>query len=155
MRSNTRREFIKGVALAGIGLNANPTLGSSNEVKPADKSIPVINQVDICVVGGSCTGVFAALRAARSGARVAIIEKQNSFGGVATNGLVNIWHSLYDTEKKKQIIAGLTMEVIDRLSKRDAVIYSREDKKGHFTLNTQELKIELDEMVMETGIIPY
>ena len=40
------------------------------------------------------------------GAKVAIIEKMNSFGGVATLGLVNVWHSLYNTEFNKQIIAG-------------------------------------------------
>jgi hypothetical protein len=115
----------------------------------------VIHEADICVVGGSCTGVFAAVRAARLGARVVLVEKQNAFGGVATNGLVNIWHSLYNTEKTKQIIAGLTLETIERLSKRNAVLYSDEAKKSHFTLNTQELKIELDELVLEAGIKPY
>lgn len=78
--------------------------------------------MDICVLGGSCTGVFAAVRAARLGARVAIVEKQNAFGGVATNAFVNIWHSLKDAEFKREIIAGLTAEVIDRLSARDAVL---------------------------------
>ena len=42
---------------------------------------------DLVVVGGSCTGVFAAVRAARLGLRVAILEKNNCFGGVATAGL--------------------------------------------------------------------
>ena len=57
------------------------------------REIPIIEDVDVCVVGGSCTGVFAAVRAARLGAKVVIVEKQNSFGVVATNGLVNTWHS--------------------------------------------------------------
>ena len=83
------------------------------------------------------------------------MKKQNSFGGVAISGLVNIWHSLYDTEKQQQIIAGLTLKVIDRLAKRDSVNYSQEDKKSYFTLNTQELKIELDELILEEAIIPY
>jgi ribulose 1,5-bisphosphate synthetase/thiazole synthase len=64
----------------------------------------VAHECDICVVGGSCTGVFAAVRASRLGAKVAIIEKQNSFGGVATQGLINIWHSFNDTEFKKEIM---------------------------------------------------
>jgi hypothetical protein len=123
--------------------------------RTSKNSLPVLNDLDICVLGGSCTGVFAAVRASRLGARVAIVEKQNAFGGVATNGLVNIWHSLYNTEKNRQIIAGLTHEVIDRLNKREAVVYAQKDKKSHFTINTQELKIELDELVMESGITPY
>ncbi len=41
------------------------------------------------------------------------------------------------------------------MAKRDAAICSSEDRKGYFTLNTQELKIELDELVLESGITPY
>ena len=39
------------------------------------KKIPVVEEADICVLGGSCTGVFAAVRAARLGAKVVITEK--------------------------------------------------------------------------------
>ena len=66
------------------------------------RQTPVIWQGDLCVVGGSATGVFAAVRAARLGLRVMLAEKQNCFGGVATNGLVNVWHTYKDTEKKMQ-----------------------------------------------------
>ena len=63
-----------------------------------ERKIKICDEADVCVVGGSCTGVFAAVRAARLGAKVALIEKQNCLGGTATNGLINIWHSLYDTD---------------------------------------------------------
>jgi flavin-dependent dehydrogenase len=69
------------------------------------REVPIVHECDICVIGGSCTGVFAAIRAARLGARVAIVEKQNCFGGVATISMVNAWHSLLDTEFERQIIA--------------------------------------------------
>ena len=123
-------------------------------IKEPERDIPVIHETDICVIGGSCTGVFAAVRAARMGARVAIIEKQNCFGGVATAGNVNIWHSLYDTQKGKMIIGGLTKEVIERLKKRGAVKESDNDAIAHI-LNSEELKIELDELVVEHRITPF
>ena len=66
--------------------------------------------------------MFAAVRAARLGANVVIIEKQNAFGGVATSGLMNIWHSLQNMEFTKQIIAGLTLEMSERLQRIGAVI---------------------------------
>lgn len=119
----------------------------------------VIDDVDICVVGGSCTGVFAAVRAARLGAKVAIVEKQNCFGGVATAGFVNIWHSLYDNEKKKQIIAGLSQEVIERLKRRNAVIDLEKslsvNQYNAYYFNSEELKIELDQMILSEKIVPY
>jgi len=132
-------------------------------LKNTTKDLPVINEVDICVLGGSCTGVFAAIRAARLGASVAIVEKQGAFGGVATLAKVNTWHSLRNTDFSRQIIAGLTEETLGRLAKRDAIIDSgrkEEDKKIYRsqeikTFNAEELKIELDEMVLESGIVPY
>jgi hypothetical protein len=155
MKSDSRRKFISGMALGTLGLTTNSFFKKTGEDEIKNKKLQVINEVDICVLGGSCTGVFAAVRASRLGAKVAIVEKQNAFGGVATSGLVNIWHSLFNTEANKQIIAGLTAEVIGRLEKRDGAVNSRQNKTGAYTLNTQELKIELDELILEHKITPY
>ncbi len=115
---------------------------------PSQK-VPVIEKADICVVGGSCTGVFAAVRAARLGAKVVIVEKQNRFGGVATSGLVHMWHSIYDTEFKEQIIGGLTVEIMERLAKRNAISKFTNTRAYGIRLNSEELTIELDELVKE------
>ncbi len=123
-------------------------------IREPEREIPVVDEVDLAVVGGSCTGVFAAVRAARLGLSVAIVEKHNCFGGVATAGNVNIWHSLHDTIGERRIIGGLTQELLDRLSARDAVLTSSNPSSA-FRLNTEELKIELDELVVEHGIVPY
>ncbi len=117
--------------------------------------LPIIHDADLCVLGGSCTGVFAAVRAARLGLRVVIVEGHNCFGGVATNALVNIWHTLHNTEGNQQIIAGLTEEMIERLKRRNAVQVKDQYNPMHFVLNTEQLKIELDELVIEEGIKPY
>ena len=60
------------------------------------RQIPVWDEVDVCVVGGSCTGAFAAIRAARMGLKVVLVENQGRLGGTATAGLVYIWHTLLD-----------------------------------------------------------
>jgi hypothetical protein len=125
-----------------------------NTIREPSREIPVVDEVDLVVVGGSCTGVFAAVRAARLGLSVAIVEKHNCFGGVATAGNVNVWHSLHDTTGKRQIIGGLTQEVLDRLSARDAALTSS-DPSSAFRINTEELKIELDELVVGHGVAPY
>lgn len=154
----SRRSFIGNLLGGGIGLGAFSSLSftrKSDASREAGHSLPVIREVDICVLGGSCTGVFAAIIAAREGASVAIVEKQNAFGGVATNSMVNIWHSLYDSEFNQPIIAGLTLESMNRLSMRNAVVFTPRNPSRAYTFNSQELKIELDEMVLESGIVPY
>ena len=112
------------------------------------RQTPVIAEADLCVLGGSCTGVFAAVRAARRGARVVLVEKQNCFGGTATCGMVNIWHTLHDIDFTEQIIRGLTEEVIDRLRQRDAILEKSGDEQMAYKLNTAELKMELDRLVL-------
>lgn len=134
-------------------------------VLEAAKKIPMINDVDIVVLGGGCTGVFAAVRAARLGAKVALVERSNCFGGVATNGFVCVWHTLTDTTYRKQIIGGLTEEIIDRLKRIPNGIRIKMPEGNNIPfrdpiyaihhLNTEELKIELDQLVLETGITPY
>jgi hypothetical protein len=118
------------------------------------RRLPILAEADVCVIGGSCTGVFAAVRAARLGASVVLVERSNCFGGVATNGLVLVWHSLLDTEYRRPIIAGLTHEVIDRLGTRGAAEMQPGSADVGCRLNTEELKIELDLLVKEHRILP-
>lgn len=118
------------------------------------REIPVIHDVDVCVIGGSCTGVFAAVRAARLGAKVVIVEKQNCFGGMATAAMVNIWHSIYDTEYRKQIIGGLSVEIIETLLRRNAAELTVNNPSRYCHFNSEELKIELDTLISNHHVIP-
>ncbi len=147
----TRRNFLTSASTLALAAGCSSTLSADSR---DDKSLPVIRNADLCILGGSCTGVFAAVRAARLGAKVVLVEKQNAFGGVATNSFVNIWHSVYDTERKLQIIGGLTAEVMERLKKRGAAVIKENSPSSYFTFNSQELKIELDELILENGIDP-
>ncbi|MCH8540698.1 MAG: FAD-dependent oxidoreductase [Opitutales bacterium] len=124
-------------------------------IQEPSRDLPIICEVDVCVLGGSCTGVFAAVRAARRGLRVAIVEKSNRFGGVATNGLVCIWHNDLDDQYEKQIIAGLSLETVDRLKKRDAVLVRDKNPNARYVLNTEELTIELDGLIREHKVEPW
>jgi len=164
----TRRKFLKTIGLGGAALLHRGRTGlagqisgraaddeSTHSVREEARDIPVAHECDICVVGGSCTGVFAAIRAARLGAKVAIVERQNCFGGTATNSLVNVWHSLMDTEFKRQIIAGLTQELMQRMKKRGAVKETGRSRSAGFAFNSSEMKIELDEMIREAKVKPF
>lgn len=53
-----------------------------------EREIPQFHTCDVCVVGGGPAGFCAAIAAARSGARVAVVERYGSMGGLFTNGLV-------------------------------------------------------------------
>lgn len=120
-------------------------------VTEPQKQIPIVYECDLAVVGGSCTGLFAAIRAADLGLRVAVVEASGRLGGVAGNGLVNIWHSLYDIYDKNVIIAGLTAETVERMVKRgDATVMKSESSAIQF--NPSVLCCELDALAEEHKI---
>jgi hypothetical protein len=119
---------------------------------PAE-TVRVAAEADLCVVGGSCTGVFAAVRAARLGAKVILLERQNRFGGVATLGLVGMWHTLFDFTQEQQIIGGLTYEVLERLEKQQAVSPFRQVAPNGIRFNPEILTLELDRLLQESANI--
>ncbi len=111
------------------------------------RATPLCHEADLCVVGGSCTGVFAAVRAARLGLSVALIEQNTVLGGMAVAAQVNDWHSISDTSGQRQIIGGLTLEVIDRLRRRGVVEEISPVHRSQFRFNSAELAVELDDLV--------
>lgn len=127
---------------------------SQSLFEPA-REVPIIGEYDLCVLGGSCTGLFAAIRAARLGLTVAVVERMGCFGGVATISMVNVWHSAFDEAFKTQIFSGLTTEVMERLKKRQAVREYGQSRHAGWIFNSAELQIELDELVRENRVVPW
>jgi len=117
------------------------------------RETPIAHECDLCVIGGSCTGVFAAVRAARLGLSVALVEQNIILGGMAAAAQVNEWHSLHDASGKNRIIGGLTAECLNRLRLRGAV---RDHAHRHcgpcFVFNSAELALELDGLIRGHGI---
>ena len=140
----TRKEFLGGIAMGAAGA----ALGAQGEA-PAVARQADAGEFDVVVIGGSCTGVFAAIRAAEAGCRVALVEMSGGFGGTATQGLVPIWHTLYSSDGKTKIIGGLTDEIERELVRRgEARMEERNDNPARgATLNVAGLQILLDEYV--------
>jgi hypothetical protein len=154
-----RRAFLKRAGLAATVAWALPdsprqalaqSQGAGTVIQEEPRQTPVVHDCDICIIGGSCTGVFAAVRAARLGASVALVESNGFFGGVATAAKVNIWHSRYDTVGRREIIGGLTIELMERLVGRDSArIYEKSNPSRYAVFNSAEMIMELDRLVTE------
>lgn len=76
---------------------------------------------DVVVCGGGTGGVFAAIAAARSGARTALIESKGYVGGIAAEGgcglhsFYNLWKAFPGVEKR-MVVRGIPEEMIQRLT---------------------------------------
>lgn len=127
-----RREFSKRLLVSGIGMSALGATATScnkgNKVKEghyleSERNIP-IRDFDVVVAGGGTSGVFAAVAAARTGAKTAIIEGKGYTGGIAVEGGTAL-HSFYNLwkpfgVKKQQVVKGMPSEFIDILYKMGA-----------------------------------
>lgn len=82
-----------------------------NTVWTENNLIPIVNDYDVCIVGGGVAGVAAALAAAREGARTCLIEKEYALGGLATLGLIVYYLPLCDG-KGRQVISGISEELL-------------------------------------------
>ena len=68
---------------------------------------------DVLVVGGGNAGCAAALAAARSGARVLLVERYGFLGGTATAAMVGPWMTFHAGAER--IVGGIAQEIVERL----------------------------------------
>ena len=92
---------------------------------------PVVVRPDVCVVGGGSAGIGAALAAARGGANVVLVERQDGLGGTSTRGYVSNWEPSPG--------GPLAREIYDRLCKRPRAVgivrdHNDDRSKGSFGL---------------------
>ena len=92
----SRRNFMKlaSVAMAGVmvgGVDTPKAQAFSGKTAIANfngADLPVLYDVDACVVGGGAAGTAAAINAGKNGASTVLVEQGISLGGLATQGLV-------------------------------------------------------------------
>lgn len=117
--NTTRRRFL-GALGGGLGAMAltdgaraaaGPEAARTDGLVLPERRVPVLAEADVVVCGGGTAGIAAACCAARHGAKVLLIERWPSLGGMATNALVNIWHT---SDRKKQVILGFVQEAVER-----------------------------------------
>ena len=90
---------------------------------------------DVIVVGGGAAGCAAAIRAARDGASVLLIEASGALGGMASGGMVPEFCPFTDGEKI--IHHGIAEEI---LFKMKAVTPDPEEKLDYCTIDAEWLK---------------
>jgi ribulose 1,5-bisphosphate synthetase/thiazole synthase len=184
MKKISRRDFIAlsattvGMTVAGgagqvMGETAQAaSVRDGNQVSEAPRSIPVMAECDILVVGSGPAGLSASLASAREGTRTIIVERYGFFGGVITQ--VNMGSIAWYRYAHTVDAGGIMKEFESRAKKMGASVdpfaYLKKipfttgilEKEGlivngvptYEVLDTEMFKYVADTMLLEAGIVP-
>lgn len=134
--------------------------------------VKIAHECDVLVAGGGVAGIAAALAAARSGAKVILLEKTYMLGGLATAGIVTIYLPLCDG-MGRQVSYGLSEELLrlsikhgaevtkqhltgrypdEWLDRNDGVEERARGKRFEVCFNAQLFAIDAEELLLSEGV---
>ena len=152
----SRRDFFKiaGLTTAGAVLSnainiekaEAANINSDEKIKYAGKNIRVLYDVDVCVCGGGPSGTAAAISAARNGAKVVLIERGISLGGLAVSGCVYPFMDTHAPDSDTPYVAEIKKHLREKgIEPFDGVT----QQTWH---NPEVLSLIYDEMCEESGV---
>ena len=180
----TRRDLMRVLSAAGLGaavsstrvpeVLGDPALPKARERQPIEpttvlhptarlsdgkviqpqRTLPVLHETDVLVVGGGAAGFAAAVASARAGARTAIVERYGYFGGLWTGGLVLLVISTHARvgDKRIQVVRGIGDELLRRLDGLDRGVINYGPDRINPTSDAEATKYVMDEMTREAGV---
>lgn len=110
-----------------------------------NNKLPLLYDVDVLVCGGGPAGIGAAIRAARLGVSVMIIETQGCLGGIATAGMMSHWGGRSSSK--------VMTEIWDlAYDKAQSIGWENDGQCGKDAIYHEVQKIVIEEMVKREGI---
>ena len=124
---------------------------SIKSITEPGRTIPVMAETEVLVIGGGPAGLSAAISAARMGVETMLVERYGCFGGNITLSAVEppSWYRQPNTVEA----GGIAFELEERMVKLGATQKCMFDSIG-LSLDTEIFKYMADGIIKENGIIP-
>jgi len=120
------------------------------------RSTPVLDDVDLVVLGGGPAGVSAAVSAGRSGLRVALVERYGFCGGMGTAAGVTNFCGLYASVhgSMQRVVRGIADPILARLAELEGLreTHSVFGKTLAQAYDSAAYKLVLDELLASAGV---
>jgi hypothetical protein len=143
----TRRTFLKATGLGAAMLTASPVRAEDSTQVEWTRRVPLCWECDVAVVGAGIAGVSAALAAAKSGAKVVLVERFGVTGGNATVGGVASFcgETAGQGEAFDAIVEGL--QAFDAIAP-----YAPYPEKDNRVFDHSILAVVLQELLLKRGV---
>jgi ribulose 1,5-bisphosphate synthetase/thiazole synthase len=118
------------------------------------RDCPVLWDMDVLVVGGGSAGTAAAVAAARTGARVALVDRASYLGGTGASVLDTFYGFYCPGQSERKVVGGIPDEVVSNLEERKAAI-KRPSTYGAgtgITYHPDLLKVVWEELATKAGV---
>jgi FAD dependent oxidoreductase len=119
-------------------------------------ALPIIADVDVCVIGAGSAGSTAAIAAARTGGSVLLVDRLPFLGGTSTAVLDTFYGFFTPGEKPRKVVGGIPDEVVEGLRRLGPVV-TRPNTYGAgagITYLADHLKVVWERLVTEAGARP-
>ncbi len=132
------RKNAAAVAVSPLAEKTAPAQPPKEDTEPVqlakEASAAAVNgqHYDLIVVGGTASGVACAVRAAREGCAVLLVQHNRHIGGMLTNGLMQ-WDALYGGPR-----APLFTELLGRIEKHYIETFGKDSKEHQIIRCTHE-----------------
>lgn len=119
-------------------------------IEESARKIPVASKVDVVVVGAGCAGIAAALGAARSGVRVALIERLGFAGGVISGTMMEAFWMF--SAGNEVVVRGIVSELFQKLKQKQALFDGPGEANKWYWVDSEKLKLLADEWLQAEGV---
>jgi hypothetical protein len=126
---------------------------------------PVVRECDVLVIGGGPAGIGAAVGAAKTGARVILVERYGFLGGNATASLVGPFMTSFSADGQTQLVRGVFDQLVRRMEAIGGAVHpskvpagvaqSAYMKPGHTGVtpfDPEAMKLVSAELCLESGV---
>ena len=121
------------------------------------RTLPVLGEFDLVVIGGGPAGIAASVAASQRGVKVLLIERYGFLGGMGTAGGVTNFAGLYGKRdgKMQQLVHGIVDELLARIAALDGLNQPQDGMAGRIRVHSYDVsayKCAADQLLQHAGV---